>query len=388
MQNRNFIIKLAKDLLPGDITLHPLYRSDRLLLINKNKVLTSSLIEIVKKQVPDCFSVLVASSIQEFESFLDTKVYESIEFKNALSKIMKKNNFNDELIDEHLTVDNKLSKDSSKDSSKDVYTLFSNILDISPLWQTLEIFFDSFKLKSRATLAKSELLNVINDTKSIHPALEKIYNYNDTLIIRTVNIMCVSLLVGITLELTIEELIDLSIAALFSNIGFTQMPIEKYNKLLNEEPKKIIKKHLELFARTTVDSLFLRKKSIVYGILDSHEFFNGEGLPYGKKGNEISLFGRILLIANAYEGMLFGAGKAEPLSPTQIINKIIENNKGEFDTQIVKTFLHRTTFFKINQNIILENEEKAKIVGFSDFVNNPHLPIVKLNNGEIKDLLL
>lgn len=49
VMNRPYTKKLIKDLCIGDITLHPLYRTDGLLLIDKNRILNEGLIKIIKK---------------------------------------------------------------------------------------------------------------------------------------------------------------------------------------------------------------------------------------------------------------------------------------------------------------------------------------------------
>ena len=48
-----YIAKTIADLIPGDISLHPIYREDGLLLVNKYTVLTSLLIKQIHIHVKE-----------------------------------------------------------------------------------------------------------------------------------------------------------------------------------------------------------------------------------------------------------------------------------------------------------------------------------------------
>lgn len=103
----------------------------------------------------------------------------------------------------------------------------------------------------------------------------------------------------------------------------------------------------------TSNSPLLRKKSIINEILDHHEFYNGKGNPNGKKGEEISLFGRILHIAHEYDDLVGGYNYTTGLLPSEAIRFVCENKDEVLDNNILGIFLHRTTYFKPNKTIRL-----------------------------------
>lgn len=71
-----------------------------------------------------------------------------------------------------------------------------------------------------------------------------------------------------------------------------------YNSIVNE--------HINSGLGYLIKSPFSKNKEILYGAMEHHEYYNGDGLPLGKKGKEISLFGRILSIVNEYDELVSG----------------------------------------------------------------------------------
>jgi HD-GYP domain-containing protein (c-di-GMP phosphodiesterase class II) len=195
-------------------------------------------------------------------------------------------------------------------------------------------------------------------------------------------------MIGLALELSNSELFDLTIAALFSNVGFIETEKADFLSFLksHEHIHTELKKHLESFSEMTVNFPELRKKSIVYGILDHHEYFNGKGYPNGKKGNEISLFGRILFIAHNYDELVGGYNYTIGLHPLDALRVIYENVDNRYDQNILNIFMYRTTYFKLGEPISLPNIQNGVIIGFDDFVHSPHLPKIKLESGKVINL--
>ncbi|MDD3172710.1 MAG: hypothetical protein PHF63_03485, partial [Herbinix sp.] len=285
---QTYIKKRIDELTPGDILLHPLYRSDGLLLVDRYKQLNEALINIIKKHVIPHAYLLIAPTKQDFINFSNNDSNNK-DFKNDLQQLIKNyNDSNDKIHDGYVGVNIK-----STDNP------IINALTSCPYWNFFDSKLESDRLKQRAVHIKSELLNLISNNYMFINFFNKIKAYDDILVIHSLNITCVSLAVGITLELVDEELLDLAIAGLFSNIGYTEMPHSDFKNLLRtqEYNNPAMKKNLELFSNITKSSPYLRKRNIILGILDQYEYYNGKGFPSEKKGEEISLFGRILNIA-------------------------------------------------------------------------------------------
>jgi HD-GYP domain-containing protein (c-di-GMP phosphodiesterase class II) len=131
----------------------------------------------------------------------------------------------------------------------------------------------------------------------------------------------------------------------------------------------------------------LRKESIIYGIVDYYEWYNGEGYPKGKKGQSIGLFARIISMAHFYEEKVGGYFHSSGTKPREAIKLVWENKARKFDPNIVDIFIRRSNFFKIGESIIIPEYGRGIIVGFEDYINAPHMPIVKFEGGMTINLL-
>lgn len=230
---QNYIKNQIQDLIPGDILLHPIYRSDGLMLINENKNLNISLINIMKKHILPDTSVLVAPSEKDFEEFLQNNDHVNTGFKKDLNEIMKK------------------YKNIPIYEIKNCINPITSMLSTSPYCVSLEDTLESENLRNRAMDIKSNLLNFFSNNNTFINLFNKIKDYDDIFLIHSINTTCISILIGLTVELTNDDLIELAIAGLFLNIGFAELPNKKYKTFLKaqEYNHPAMKKHLEVFSK-------------------------------------------------------------------------------------------------------------------------------------------
>lgn len=391
--NLYYTKKQVSELISGDIILHPIFRSDGLMLVNKEKQLSTSLISMVRRQVPAGTLVLVAPSQEALQSFYACKTMDKeqfiIDLKQVTTELNKLNTVSVYIKDAEIT-DN-LPETATADSPSTFQgsnDFFSNLLSNYPLWLQLDSRLESEPLKQRARQVKKELLAAMNTNRTFIILFDKIRSYDDVLLIHSINTMCIALMIGLTLELSSSELMDLSIAALFCNVGFVEIEKKEFLYFLKnyEHIQNQIKRHLEVFSEMTASFPELRKKDIVFGILDHHEYYNGLGCPNGKKGNEISLFGRILFIAHSYDELVGGYNFKVGLHPLDALRIVYENIDNRYDPNILDIFIHRTTYFKLGEMISLPNIQRGVIIGFDDFIKAPHLPIIRLESGHVINL--
>lgn len=211
-------------------------------------------------------------------------------------------------------------------------------------------------------------------------------DYDDLLLVHGVNVMCISMLIGLTLEISDLEIIDLAISALFCNIGFIKVDKNDFHYfLLHQEDISIINNHIKNSIEIISNSSFCRNKSIIYGIVDHHEYYNGKGYPAKKTGKNISLFGRIIGIASFYDELVGGYNGSFSLNTMDAVKLAWENEEKQLDFDIIKIYVCRSNTFKIGQVAAFNENERGTIIGFSDFIDSPHKPIVKLENGIIKN---
>ncbi|MEM7143139.1 MAG: HD-GYP domain-containing protein [Actinomycetota bacterium] len=72
---------------------------------------------------------------------------------------------------------------------------------------------------------------------------------------------------------------------------------------------------------------------------DHHERWDGTGYPAGLSGEEISLAGRIVAVADAYDAMTALRSYQKPISSAAARRELVDNAGSQFDPAIVRAFL-------------------------------------------------
>ncbi len=132
-------------------------------------------------------------------------------------------------------------------------------------------------------------------------------------------------------EYDIELLINL---ANLHDLGKIQVDLSILNK-----PQKFskadwdeVKKHPAVGYEIVKEITFL--KSEATAILFHHERQDGKGYPYGKKGDELSLFARILVVADSYDAMTTDRPYRPALTRKEAIKELEVNSGTQFDPKI------------------------------------------------------
>lgn len=388
-----YIRKQIKDLVTGDIILHPIFRSDGLMLMKQYKALTSELAVKIKQLVPGILPVLVLSPKYDMETFEREKGYSSSDMLAELEKLcISYSEYMHEplemaaLLDPRSSLKDSLGLSDGIDSRKNAYISF---LNKSPFFSSFEKKLESPQLQIRARRAKQLLVKTIMEQPVLEDKLNRLKDYKDILLLHSINTTCISIIMGLALELSDDDLMDLAITNLLVDISVAQIHKDEFEQHL-ANPKdndSFYKLHLAQLRDLSQELALIRKEAIFFGVLDQYEQYDGNGFPKGKKGPEISLFGRIIAIAQAYDEMVGGYFYNSGIKPLQAMHEIWEKRDERFDPDIVRILIDRSTVMKVGQQIILNNFQQGTILGFSDFINHPLSPIVMLEDETIVDLL-
>lgn len=145
--------------------------------------------------------------------------------------------------------------------------------------------------------------------------------------------------IGIRMGFDSKKLAELRMAALLHDIGKIGIPETILSKpsQFNEAERYMISIHPELGASfiKKVDDL----KNIKEGILDHHEYYDGNGgYPGKKKGKDISEFGRIIAIADSFDAITSKRPYKDQTDYGEAFSELRKNAGTQFDPEIVKLF--------------------------------------------------
>ncbi len=133
---------------------------------------------------------------------------------------------------------------------------------------------------------------------------------------------------------------DLRLFAQFHDIGKVGIPdriLFKQEDLTGSETDEM-QRHSEIGHRIALSAPDLIP--IADWILKHHEWWNGQGYPFGLKGEEIPLECRILAIADAYDAMTSDRPYRKAVSHRQALSEIKSCAGVQFDPHMVDLFLN------------------------------------------------
>lgn len=109
---------------------------------------------------------------------------------------------------------------------------------------------------------------------------------------------------------------------------------------LDEEEYKQMQEHAFLGYEMLKSSQRILLQTAASIAMEHHERWDGQGYPYGKKGEEISLFGRIVCVADVLDALHSKRCYKEPWSFEEVMAYFEENRAKQFDPKIVELVLN------------------------------------------------
>ncbi|MBW2559643.1 MAG: HD domain-containing protein [Deltaproteobacteria bacterium] len=118
-------------------------------------------------------------------------------------------------------------------------------------------------------------------------------------------------------------------------IGIPDFILNKPGKLTDDEYHQI-QSHPVIGAQIVKGISFL--ESAIPYILDHHERFDGKGYSNGVGGEDISVKGRLLAVADSFDAMTSDRPYRKALKLEDAFNEIVNNRGTQFDPQMVEAF--------------------------------------------------
>jgi len=139
-------------------------------------------------------------------------------------------------------------------------------------------------------------------------------------------------------------------------ISISDVILNKPGRLTPEE-FLIIKSHVregeliidKIAAKTGEEEFLQNARSFVSY---HHEHWDGSGYPYGMKGEEIPIFGRIMAIVDVYDALVSERPYKKPFPNDTAVNIIMQESGKHFDPKITEIFfLERENFKATNESV-------------------------------------
>ncbi len=251
---------------------------------------------------------------------------------------------------------------------------------------------DSAKFTANIEHTKMLVENIIDemmDNKDLIINMVDLKMFDDYTYYHSVNVAVLSIVMGISLNLSKKELYNLGLGALLHDIGKVFVPKDILNKkgqLSNEELSEV-QSHSERGYHYLREIWDIPLKSYM-AVLYHHEKFDGSGYPKGKKTTEIHLFGRIIAIADVYDALISDRPYRKALLPSEAVEYVMGGSGILFDPDLVKVFVKKVAPYPLGTCVKLSNGDVGIVIeNYEDACLRPKLKLfMKRQEESILDL--
>lgn len=186
------------------------------------------------------------------------------------------------------------------------------------------------------------------DINLLHVLLE----YDKSTYQHCINVAVFSLMTGVYLDLSLEDLNNLAIGALLHDVGKLCIPLDILNKpgKLESDEYTLIKQHPYEGYRllSEVPEICSAAKQIVW---QHHENWDGSGYPRNLKGNNSYRLARIVHICDVYEALCVKRSYKQPL-PRKVVRQTLEQNSGTmFEPKLLNAFLECIPMYLLGETV-------------------------------------
>jgi HD-GYP domain-containing protein (c-di-GMP phosphodiesterase class II) len=232
---------------------------------------------------------------------------------------------------------------------------------------TIKEAITQIKSKQHADVRKLKRLaqkavHLVIEDESILLGMTTIKNYDEYTFNHSVNVSIYSLAIGKRLGFSKKALTELGITALLHDIGKSKIPREILNKpaSLDEEEWGMMKKHPLMGVEIVLNLKQLGEINprMVVGIFDHHLKSDLSGYPKLFRKREVSLFGKIIQIADSYDAMTTPRiYRNTPYTPEQALALLLRERTVHFDSILLKIFIGLVGIYPIGSLVLLNTRE-------------------------------
>lgn len=342
----------TKDLTVGMMVAEDVYSKAGQLIVRKDSLLTRQMISHLK--------YYFVTEVDVYDSELAQEIREALESKNGvqetqLERILKSEEY----------------KEFKKEYSSNVNMLQESVNDI--ILRNVPVDSDEL-IKSTV-----QIFDKNQGYFSFFGMLHSMKQIDDSTFAHSVNVAMIARLIGSWSNFDDESLDLLTLSGLLHDIGKCQIPddiLMKPQKLTKQE-YEFVKMHAQ-FGYDLIKNQDLDRR-VKQAVLLHHERCDGSGYPLGLDINKLEDFECIISIADVYDAMTANRCYRSGLCPFDVIAFFEEEGLQKYHPKFITTFLQKIANTYLNSEVLLSNNEIARIVYINERLTRPIVQLKKDN---------
>ncbi|MDO6822302.1 HD-GYP domain-containing protein [Marinobacter sp. 1_MG-2023] len=243
-------------------------------------------------------------------------------------------------------------------------------------------FMNSAKIGAAIDIAPihqlaDELQNSVTRNANALGCLGRIREKDNYLLEHSVNLSVLMTLFGQYRKLPADVLHQTVVGALLHDLGKILTPDEVLHKpgRLSPEEYEVMKLH----ARHSRDILSATEgigELTVITAAQHHERLDGTGYPEGLKGDQISVYGRMVAITDVYDAITADRVYHRGMTPTQGLKKLLEWSGSHLDPALVKQFIRCIGLYPVGSLVLLDSGRLGVVIEINE--EDQRLPVVRV----------
>jgi HD-GYP domain-containing protein (c-di-GMP phosphodiesterase class II) len=258
--------------------------------------------------------------------------------------------------------------------------------------QARKLYFGllGFTVETFSRFAESNRLDIAETAERLKELIELVKSSRDTILRlpefvfisdsylhqHSLNCAILSLAMGDSLKLPPHRLIELGIGALLHDIGMLKLPDALYLSPRQLGPKEwqMIKAHPMLSYRILKG--FSVSDTIALTAYEHHERLDGTGYPRALAGEKITLYSRILAVADSYESMTTKRPFRANREGHAALLELLKGRGVSYDETAVRALIYCLSVYPLGTTVLLSNGAMGRVIRTDP--RSPKTPVVQI----------
>jgi hypothetical protein len=197
-----------------------------------------------------------------------------------------------------------------------------------------------------------------------------------------VNVFILSVVIGLAMSYSQEQLLQLGIAALCHDIGKTAIPRDILDKVGPLAPQEVdlLRAHT-LMGKRIMEKFPWADPVMARIIYEHHERNDGSGYPQKLQDRQIHESSKIVAVAEVYDALMSDTSYRARYKPEIAYNSIKVGDRTGLDPKVIRAFQRYVVPYPLNSWVVMETGEVAQVIQQNK--QNPFKPIVRLNGNPV-----